>query len=89
MNNFIPVQCPNQADLTNRSLAEALRERLKVEEQPDQDILDQHVSIVFPDLTPILRSPGNVTPGPSLGRKRQPIDINMFGPCSSKKTFVN
>ncbi|XP_063708556.1 axin [Culicoides brevitarsis] len=87
-----------QADLTNKSLAEALRERLMVEDQPDQDILDQHVSRVFSDLTPVLQSPGNATPGPSQqhsqqqqqqqGRKRQPIDVNMFVPCSSTQSSM-
>ncbi|XP_058806426.1 axin isoform X2 [Phymastichus coffea] len=46
-----------------RSLADALREKLQVEEDSDQAILDQHVSRVWSDLTPS-RSPKLASPRP-------------------------
>lgn len=48
----------------------------------DQDILDQHVSRVWSDLTPI-RSPGAVSPCSNPNKKRQ-LDLPNFGTMSSK-----
>lgn len=50
-----------QNDVQSRDLANAIREKLQLEDDNDQDILDQHVSRVFSDLTP-LRSPGRISP---------------------------
>ncbi|KAG7187893.1 hypothetical protein KM043_013862 [Ampulex compressa] len=44
-----------------KGLADALREKLLIEEDSDQAILDQHVSRVWSDLTPS-RSPGLASP---------------------------
>ncbi|XP_043264516.1 protein axin isoform X2 [Colletes latitarsis] len=44
-----------------KALADALREKLLIEEDNDQAILDQHVSRVWSDLTPS-RSPGIASP---------------------------
>lgn len=46
-----------------RELANAMRERLQMDDDNDQDILDQHVSRVFSDLTPS-KSPGLSSPRP-------------------------
>lgn len=51
------------SDIQSRELANAIREKLQLEDDNDQDILDQHVSRVFSDLTP-LRSPGLTSPRP-------------------------
>ncbi|KAF5293498.1 hypothetical protein FQA39_LY02983 [Lamprigera yunnana] len=58
----------NQGDdkmrnVQSAELANAIREKLLMEDDNDQDILDQHVSRVFSDLTPS-RSPGFVSPRP-------------------------
>lgn len=47
--------------LSAKALADALREKLMIEEDNDQAILDQHVSRVWSDLTPS-RSPGLSSP---------------------------
>ncbi|XP_063229869.1 axin isoform X2 [Bacillus rossius redtenbacheri] len=55
-----------------RMLADAIREKFQVEEEDSvQDILDQHVSRVWSDLTPS-RSPGLASPRPKSpdGRRR-------------------
>lgn len=39
-------------DLQSKDLANAIREKFQLEDDNDQDILDQHVSRVFSDLTP-------------------------------------
>lgn len=49
------------SDIQSRELANAIREKLQLEDDNDQDILDQHVSRVFSDLTPA-RSPGFSSP---------------------------
>ncbi|XP_025829569.1 axin-1 isoform X2 [Agrilus planipennis] len=49
------------SNLQSRELANAIREKLQVDDDNDQDILDQHVSRVFSDLTPA-RSPGITSP---------------------------
>ncbi|XP_014285784.1 axin isoform X4 [Halyomorpha halys] len=46
-----------------RSLADAIRERFQIDDDNDQDILDQHVSRVWSDLTPA-RTPGVASPRP-------------------------
>lgn len=51
---------------SNRSLADILREKLIVPDDSDQSILDDHVSRIWTDKTP-LRSPGDPT-----GRPRSP-----------------
>lgn len=62
----------------SRALANVLKEKLLLlqpEDDDDQDILDQHVSRVFSDLTPS-RSPGVVSPRPhSPHRNRYQIPI--------------
>ncbi|KAK4874438.1 hypothetical protein RN001_013798 [Aquatica leii] len=50
-------------NMQSTELANAIREKLQLEDDNDQDILDQHVSRVFSDLTPS-RSPGFVSPRP-------------------------
>ncbi|XP_069697428.1 axin isoform X2 [Periplaneta americana] len=52
-------------------LAEAIREKLLIDDDSDQAILDQHVSRVWSDLTPS-RSPGLMSPRPKSpeGRRR-------------------
>lgn len=50
-------------DIRSRELANAIRERLQLDDDNDQDILDQHVSRVFSDLTPS-KSPRIVSPRP-------------------------
>lgn len=50
-------------DIQSRELANAIRERLQLDDDNDQDILDQHVSRVFSDLTPA-KSPGIISPRP-------------------------
>uniref|UniRef100_A0A182N686 Uncharacterized protein n=1 Tax=Anopheles dirus TaxID=7168 RepID=A0A182N686_9DIPT len=56
-----------EAELSDRSqnkvLADAIRQKLLVDDDNDQDILDQHVSRVWSDLTPS-RSPGTMSPCP-------------------------
>nr|XP_023025765.1 axin isoform X1 [Leptinotarsa decemlineata] len=47
----------SMSDIQSRELANAIREKLQLEDDNDQDILDQHVSRVFSDLTPAM-SPG-------------------------------
>lgn len=50
-------------DIRPRDLENAIRERFQYDDDNDQDILDQHVSRVFSDLTPS-KSPGIVSPRP-------------------------
>ncbi|XP_076243632.1 protein axin isoform X3 [Calliopsis andreniformis] len=54
----VPSEMPSGAP---KALADALREKLLIEEDNDQAILDQHVSRVWSDLTPS-RSPGLSSP---------------------------
>lgn len=60
-----------EADKTksNKSLADAIREKFPLDDDNDQDILDQHVSRIWSDLTPS-RSPGIMSPCP-YSRRRQ------------------
>ncbi|XP_046734334.1 axin isoform X2 [Diprion similis] len=53
-----------------RTLADAIREKLLVEDDSDQAILDQHVSRVWSDLTPS-RSPGLASPRPHSPERRR------------------
>ncbi|XP_058061545.1 axin isoform X1 [Anopheles bellator] len=58
-----------EVELSDRSqnagvLADALRQKLQMDDDNDQDILDQHVSRVWSDLTPSL-SPGTMSPCPA------------------------
>ncbi|XP_076648522.1 protein axin isoform X2 [Halictus rubicundus] len=58
MNKDVALEIPSGAP---KALADALREKLLIEEDNDQAILDQHVSRVWSDLTPS-RSPGLTSP---------------------------
>ncbi|XP_076168169.1 protein axin isoform X2 [Ptiloglossa arizonensis] len=58
INKDVPLEMPSGAP---KALADALREKLSIEEDNDQAILDQHVSRVWSDLTPS-RSPGLASP---------------------------
>ncbi|XP_046143749.1 axin isoform X2 [Osmia bicornis bicornis] len=58
INKDPPLEMPSGAP---KALADALREKLLIEEDNDQAILDQHVSRVWSDLTPS-RSPGLSSP---------------------------
>lgn len=51
----------HMCEIQPRELANAIKEKLQVEDDNDQDILDQHVQIVFPDSTPG-GSPGMMSP---------------------------
>ncbi|XP_048507486.1 axin isoform X2 [Athalia rosae] len=53
-----------------RTLADAIREKLLIEDDSDQAILDQHVSRVWSDLTPS-RSPGMASPRPHSPDRRR------------------
>ncbi|XP_055550242.1 axin isoform X1 [Wyeomyia smithii] len=55
---------------SNRSFADAIRQKLQVEDDNDQDILDKHVSRVWSDLTPS-RSPDIMSPCPNINRTRR------------------
>lgn len=58
------------SQVNDRALAEAIREKFAVDDDNDQDILDQHVSRVWKDLTPH-RSPGTMSPCPPLPSRRR------------------
>ncbi|XP_015595328.1 axin isoform X2 [Cephus cinctus] len=58
-----------------KALADALREKLLVEDDSDQAILDQHVSRVWSDLTPS-RSPGLASPRPHSPDRRRVLSHN-------------
>ncbi|KAK7868462.1 hypothetical protein R5R35_011211 [Gryllus longicercus] len=70
-----PVSAP-------RTLADAIREKLMVDDDSDQAILDQHVSRVWSDLTPS-RSPGLVSPRPRSpeGRRRAAMVATAMPPA--------
>lgn len=51
----------HMSEIQPRELANAIKEKLQLEDDNDQDILDQHVQIVFPDSTPG-GSPGMMSP---------------------------
>lgn len=60
--NWFYLQGISMSSLDETKLASAIREKLQVEDDnDDQDILDQHVSRVFSDL-PHTRSPGITSP---------------------------
>ncbi|XP_055640581.1 axin isoform X2 [Toxorhynchites rutilus septentrionalis] len=58
-------------------LRKKLQEKLQVEDENDQDILDQHVSRVWSDLTPS-RSPDAMSPCPNISRSRR-HEMGVFG----------
>ncbi|XP_018561819.1 axin-1 [Anoplophora glabripennis] len=67
----------SMSDIQSRELANAIREKLQLEDDNDQDILDQHVSRVFSDLTPAM-SPGVMSPRPhSPPRNRHMQGYNL------------
>uniref|UniRef100_A0A182J0N8 Uncharacterized protein n=1 Tax=Anopheles atroparvus TaxID=41427 RepID=A0A182J0N8_ANOAO len=74
-----------EAELSDRSqnkvLADAIRQKLQVDDDNDQDILDQHVSRVWSDLTPS-RSPGTMSPCPpnAVGSRSRRHELVGFGP---------
>lgn len=72
--------------VSSRALADALREKLMIEDDNDQAILDQHVSRVWSDLTPS-RSPGFSSPRPKSpdARRRVPTAASTLLP-SAKPT---
>lgn len=62
---------------SNKLLADAIRQKFPVDDNDnDQDILDQHVSRVFSDLTPN-RSPGTMSPCPNISRARR-HELSVF-----------
>ena len=66
----------------NRQFAEAISAKFMLQDdKDDQDILDQHVSRVWSDMTPH-RSPGNHSPSAQLQRKK-PHELG-FMPGGSK-----
>ncbi|XP_054283765.1 axin-like isoform X2 [Macrosteles quadrilineatus] len=72
-----------------RSLSETIREKLQLEDDNVQDILDQHVSRVWSDLTPS-RSPGVSSPRPkSPPHRRSAQPLNKAGCGSSLPSHVN
>uniref|UniRef100_A0A182MAH8 Uncharacterized protein n=1 Tax=Anopheles culicifacies TaxID=139723 RepID=A0A182MAH8_9DIPT len=78
-----------EAELSDRSqnkvLADAIRQKLQVDDDNDQDILDQHVSRVWSDLTPS-RSPGTMSPCPPnvIGSRSRRHDLAGFGAQSMR-----
>ncbi|XP_021709960.1 axin isoform X1 [Aedes aegypti] len=62
---------------SNKFFADAIRQKLQVEDDSDQDILDKHVSRVWSDLTPS-RSPGTMSPCPNISRARR-HEVGGFG----------
>lgn len=70
---------------SNKFFAEQIRQKLQVEDETDQDILDQHVSRVFSDLTPN-RSPGRVSPCPNINRARR-HEMGSFGSMSAQSSM--
>ncbi|XP_053660845.1 axin [Anopheles marshallii] len=78
-----------EAELSDRSqnkvLADAIRQKLQVDDDNDQDILDQHVSRVWSDLTPS-RSPGTMSPCPPnvIGSRSRRHEQAAFGAQSMR-----
>lgn len=61
----------------NRQFAEAISAKFMLhDDKDDQDILDQHVSRVWSDMTPH-RSPGNHSPSAQLQRKK-PYEMSFM-----------
>ncbi|XP_053679618.1 axin isoform X2 [Anopheles nili] len=79
-----------EAEISDRSqnkvLADAIRQKLQVDDDNDQDILDQHVSRVWSDLTPS-RSPGTMSPCPTnvIGSRSRRYELAGFGPAQSMR----
>jgi axin 1 len=59
------------------------------DDKDDQDILDQHVSRVWSDMTPH-RSPGNLSPcTQQLQNRRKNHDMNYIAGGSKLKKIIN
>jgi axin 1 len=70
----------------NKQFAEAISAKFLLnDDKDDQDILDQHVSRVWSDMTPH-RSPGNHSPCHQLQRKK-PHEMS-FVPGGSKRIIL-
>lgn len=70
-------------------LADAISAKLILgDDNTDQDILDQHVSRVWSDLTP-LRSPGNLSPCTQQLQKKKNPELNpaIAGGCKYTSKF--
>lgn len=66
---FQQVEASDKAK-SSKIFADAIREKFQLEDDNDQDILDQHVSRVWSDMTPN-RSPGTLSPCNPLNRRKQ------------------
>nr|XP_029736142.1 axin-like isoform X1 [Aedes albopictus]XP_029736143.1 axin-like isoform X1 [Aedes albopictus]XP_029736144.1 axin-like isoform X1 [Aedes albopictus]XP_029736145.1 axin-like isoform X1 [Aedes albopictus]XP_029736146.1 axin-like isoform X1 [Aedes albopictus] len=71
---------------SNKFFADAIRQKLQVEDDSDQDILDKHVSRVWSDLTPS-RSPGTMSPCPNISRARR-HEVGGFGGSMSAQSSM-
>lgn len=67
---------------SSKTLADAIREKFLVDDDNDQDILDQHVSRVWSDMTPNQRSPGTLSPCIQQLSRRKPHDMGAFSSTS-------
>ncbi|KAJ8933838.1 hypothetical protein NQ314_013760 [Rhamnusium bicolor] len=74
----------SMSDIQSRELANAIREKLQLEDDNDQDILDQHVSRVFSDLTPA-RSPGVISPRPHSPPRNRHMQSSYMRPRRKDK----
>lgn len=80
------MQCKGQTNSAAQAdFAQAIWDRLRMDDTSDQDILDQHVSRVWNDLTPG-RSPGGMSPCPTNFAQRRPTDITV-PPLATSKLF--
>ncbi|KAG8280444.1 Axin-1 [Homalodisca vitripennis] len=81
---------PELTAAVQRSLTDTIREKLQLDDDNDQDILDQHVSRVWSDLTPS-RSPGLISPRPKSPPHRSRVNLPLAkGSCgSSLPSHVN
>ena len=70
--------------------ADAISAKLMLDDdKDDQDILDEHVSRVWSDRTP-LRSPGNLSPGNPLNQfQRRKMHETTFSCGSSKFIYTS
>ncbi|KAG5888939.1 hypothetical protein JTB14_012198 [Gonioctena quinquepunctata] len=74
----------SMSDIQSRELANAIKEKLQLEDDNDQDILDQHVSRVFSDLTPA-RSPGLSSPRPHSPPRNRHVQAPYIRPRRKEK----
>ncbi|XP_058447215.1 axin isoform X2 [Malaya genurostris] len=72
---------------SNTFFADAIRQKLLVEDDNDQDILDKHVSRVWSDLTPS-RSPDIMSPCPATNRSRRSDISNFRGGSMSAQSSI-